>query len=356
MKVYVELAECLDVAEWGARHARGEVPDATPYGLHRIATADATAPVLLAFRAPPTPRLQLAARKVRGRLGGIDPLPTMLDRRRSSADVVLCMDERAGVPAALRGGPPVVTGIAWADPAVRRPGPRGRLADRVVRTALQRCTAIFTQSGAFAEVLRSSWDLDPEAVHEVRLGIDVDFFTERPWPERPGVVFSVGDDRMRDHATLVAAVQRVVDGGVPARLELGTTLPVDLPERLGRVHRRRLGPAVRDHYAAAEVVALALHPAKRGNGLTALLETMASGRPLVVTDNPGLERYVEHGVTGLRVPAHDPDAMAGAIAALLTDPERARAMGRAARRRVEQEFSTAHMAGDLLAVLRSAAG
>ncbi len=36
MHVHVELPEELDVAEYRLRNARGEIPDHTPYGLHRI--------------------------------------------------------------------------------------------------------------------------------------------------------------------------------------------------------------------------------------------------------------------------------------------------------------------------------
>ena len=49
-----------------------------------------------------------------------------------------------------------------------------------------------------------------------------------------------------------------------------------------------------------------------------------------------MEGLVEHGVRGLLVDPEDPDAMAAGIAELLADPERARAMGEAARRWVDR--------------------
>jgi glycosyltransferase involved in cell wall biosynthesis len=48
---------------------------------------------------------------------------------------------------------------------------------------------------------------------------------------------------------------------------------------------------------------------------------------------------VEHGVTGLLVPPDDPDALAGAIRELLLDPDRARELGHAGRRRAEERFT-----------------
>ena len=73
-------------------------------------------------------------------------------------------------------------------------------------------------------------------------------------------------------------------------------------------------------------------------GLVAL-EAAQAGRPVVASAVDGLPEVVEHGRTGLLVPPEDAAALAGAIASLLDDPERASAMGKAGRRRAEGEFS-----------------
>lgn len=70
----------------------------------------------------------------------------------------------------------------------------------------------------------------------------------------------------------------------------------------------------------------------------ALLEAMASGKPVVATQSGGPEEIVVHGETGLLVPANEPNALAQAILALLRDNERRRAMGIAGRRRVQELF------------------
>lgn len=53
----------------------------------------------------------------------------------------------------------------------------------------------------------------------------------------------------------------------------------------------------------------------------AMLEGMASGKPVIVTDIGGLKETVRNGRTGLIVPQANPDAMAEAIAKLSTDKE-----------------------------------
>jgi N-acetylgalactosamine-N,N'-diacetylbacillosaminyl-diphospho-undecaprenol 4-alpha-N-acetylgalactosaminyltransferase len=69
----------------------------------------------------------------------------------------------------------------------------------------------------------------------------------------------------------------------------------------------------------------------------ALIEAQGVGVAAVATDCPtGPAEIVVHGETGLLVPVGDPAALAAAMAALLRDPERRLAMGRAARERARR--------------------
>lgn len=70
-----------------------------------------------------------------------------------------------------------------------------------------------------------------------------------------------------------------------------------------------------------------------------LLESMAAGVPVIATNVGGTPEAVEDGVTGMLVPPRDSDALAQAMSLLLENPERARALGDAGRRRVEAYFS-----------------
>jgi len=70
-----------------------------------------------------------------------------------------------------------------------------------------------------------------------------------------------------------------------------------------------------------------------------VLEGMAMARPVVATAVNGIPEVIQDHLTGRLVPRKDPKALADAIRALLADPPAAAAMGRAARRRVEESFS-----------------
>ncbi|MGB2887260.1 MAG: glycosyltransferase, partial [Candidatus Acidiferrales bacterium] len=73
------------------------------------------------------------------------------------------------------------------------------------------------------------------------------------------------------------------------------------------------------------------------------LEAMASARPVVVTRSGGPQEIVEDGRTGLLIPPADPDALTGKICELLDNPERAAALARAARAKVESTFTLEKM-------------
>lgn len=72
-----------------------------------------------------------------------------------------------------------------------------------------------------------------------------------------------------------------------------------------------------------------------------ILEYMAAARPVVATDVGGAREAIVEGVTGHVVRPGDDESLAARIAGLLRDPARAREMGEAGRRRVEEKFSTA---------------
>jgi glycosyltransferase involved in cell wall biosynthesis len=76
----------------------------------------------------------------------------------------------------------------------------------------------------------------------------------------------------------------------------------------------------------------------------AQLEAMACGKPVVSSDLPtGIRVVNQDGVTGRSIPPSDPDALAGALNELLEDDQLRAGLGKAARLRVEQEFTAERM-------------
>ena len=84
------------------------------------------------------------------------------------------------------------------------------------------------------------------------------------------------------------------------------------------------------------------------------LEAAACARPVVVGDSGGARESLVPGETGLLVNGSDVAEVAGAVGSLLADPERAEAMGRAGRERVERAFGWSRAADQLAGWLREA--
>ena len=102
-----------------------------------------------------------------------------------------------------------------------------------------------------------------------------------------------------------------------------------------------------DLFRAADLFVLpAVHDAK-GNvdGLpNVILEAMASGLPVVASDISGIPLAVVEGETGHLVPEGEPAPLAAALAGLLGDAPRRRALGAAGRAR-----AVAHLTWDAVA-------
>lgn len=92
----------------------------------------------------------------------------------------------------------------------------------------------------------------------------------------------------------------------------------------------------------------------RWEGLpVALLEGMATARPVVATAVGGVPGVVVHGSTGLLVPPGEPETLAEACVQVLSDPIRASQMGKAGRARVEAHYSMDAMIRQTIAVYES---
>lgn len=74
-----------------------------------------------------------------------------------------------------------------------------------------------------------------------------------------------------------------------------------------------------------------------------VMEYMAAGKPVVVTNGGGSSELVADGITGFLVPPAQPLAVAEKIELLAGDSVKARLMGLAGRKRIEKRFSIKQM-------------
>jgi glycosyltransferase involved in cell wall biosynthesis len=199
----------------------------------------------------------------------------------------------------------------------------------------------------------------PDRVELVYHGLDLSRFT-------PVEKNSTNNGENPANAVVILSVGRLVEKkGTDVLLEALAKLPAKLHWRLvhvgggplaGRLARRAraLGIAERvqwrgareqkellAEYRAADLFALASRVARDGDrdGLpNVLAEALSQGLACVATRVSGIPELVDDESSGLLVAADSPDAFAQALASLIADPARRRALGEEGRRRVHAQF------------------
>jgi glycosyltransferase involved in cell wall biosynthesis len=86
-----------------------------------------------------------------------------------------------------------------------------------------------------------------------------------------------------------------------------------------------------------------------------LLEAMASAKAIVASNVAGIPEALRAGEDGILVPEKDPAGIADAVEELMRSDELRRRLGRAARKRVEEDLSWKHAGEKFESVLRSVA-
>ncbi|WP_165838770.1 glycosyltransferase family 4 protein [Roseicella frigidaeris] len=204
------------------------------------------------------------------------------------------------------------------------------------RDLYHRAEKILVSVSHVRRTLTRGYGCDPNRVATVFIGANV-----APTPAAPeagrqaGRILFVGIEWERKGGpTLLTAFERLAERFPEAQLTIAGCAPATTHPRiqtLGRVPPQQLAP----HFAAASVFCM---PSLVEPAGIAAIEAMAAGLPVVATAVGGLAEIVQPDQTGLLVPPNDPLALGEALASLLADPDRARAMGQAGRHRAMDLF------------------
>lgn len=248
-----------------------------------------------------------------------------------------------------------------------------RLAQALVRRVAARVvTGVVAVSDETAEAVRREvGDLGGRLV-VVRNGVDVarwggeqDRTTTRQSlgvPATAHVTAMVATmKRQKGHAELLRAARVLVDRRPDWHLVLvgdgaGRDVVAGLVEALGLTGRVHLVGERRDVDAVLAASDSFVLPSLWEGMSVALLEAMACGLPVVATSVSGTTQVIDDGTEGWLVPPGDVDALVRALDELLDDPDRARARGDAARRRIDAEFSAVRCAEQLAALFDGGQG
>ena len=263
-----------------------------------------------------------------------------------------------------------------------------RVSSFIEETAFTTADAVIAVSdGMRRDILRSYPSIDESRVHVVHNGIDLEKW--RPVvndevvrshgidPDRPSVVFVGRITRqkglpylLRAAALLPPEVQLVLCAGAPDTPEILAEVQAGVralqAERSGVIWIEELLSQPDLSAILSQATTFVCPSVYEPLGIVNL-EAMACAIPVVGTATGGIPEVVDDGVTGRLVPIDqmqdgtgtpiDPDRfvndLAAALIEVVSDPERARAMGVAGRERAERDFSWASIAERTTAIYRS---
>jgi glycosyltransferase involved in cell wall biosynthesis len=251
--------------------------------------------------------------------------------------------------------------------SLRSTGIDGRLRYAAEALMAPLCDAIIANSEAGLRGIVAR-GVSPRRVFVVRNGLDLSRF-EKAATTQPaagetvrllGMIAQM--EPRKDHLGLVEAYAKLRTRFPQSRLVLagdGSRRPAveTLVRQLGLEGEVRLLGTVDRPEAVLETLDLYVQASAREEGTSnSILEAMAAGRPVVATDVGGNREVVRHGVTGLIVPPHDPDALASALSEMLADPERCRRMGAAGAALMRERYSRQAMVDATVAVYQTFLG
>ena len=235
-----------------------------------------------------------------------------------------------------------------------RPGWKGRLIWRSLEPNVDR----FIAASQFMYSLFLRAGIDEDRCRLVYNGIDASEFEHTPVPEEPIILYVGEVTRVKGTDTLIEAMPRVLESVPDASLRIVGTGDL-VPTLETQVKRMGLDESVeffgfqrdiRSFYRGAKVVALTTLGFEICS--LVLLESLASGRPVVASSRGGNQEVIETGKTGYLFTPGSSDELAEGLIKVLTSEEKARGFGKAARITAEKKFSMERAADETIEVYR----
>lgn len=186
------------------------------------------------------------------------------------------------------------------------------------------------------ETFPQTWGVDRERVVFTPFPATID----PELPTRDGGYLFAGGNSLRDYDLLEDALE-----GAPFRTRVASRWQPRRPG--GNVES---GLVSHDEFVdlltGARAAVVPLEDSVRSAGQQSYLNAMLLGKPVVVTDSPGVRDYVEHGVTGVVVPP-EREALGAALRHVM-DPANAQEYRRMGARARESVLAMPHYQDDVL--------
>ena len=244
----------------------------------------------------------------------------------------------------------------------------------IERQGMHAATRVITVSNYTRSIVVNRYAVPPEKVEVVYNGVDLEGspVTSQQSPGKTSLGLSEDDfvvvcvanftSKTKGHEELVEALRKLKDKAGEGFAKIKILLVGDGPLR-ARVNLQVVGHGLQDNVLfagkrsdvreilqACDMCVLS----SLSEGLSnALLEYMASGKPVVATAVGGNLEVIQDGRNGILVPAGNSAALAEGIAKVWGDKELALRLGAAARKTVEEKFDLTRQIEELQGTLET---
>lgn len=242
-------------------------------------------------------------------------------------------------------GIPYVANITGLGTAVENPGVMQKVTMTLLRTGLRKAQKVFFQNEANRDllvgkkVISGAYDMLPGS------GVNLDHYTLWDYPEGDTVEFVFMSRIMKEKGIdqYLAAAEAIKEKYPNTVFHVCGGCEQDYQKQLEELTEKGI---INYHGRVAHPEEMyrqcscTIHPTYYPEGLSnVLLETCATGRPIITTDRPGCREVVDDGVNGFVVKQKDSQDLIEKIEKFLAlSWEERKAMGLSGRAKVEREF------------------
>lgn len=233
--------------------------------------------------------------------------------------------------------------------------------------------ALITNSQFLKKELPNIYAIPKERIHVVYNGVDLQTFCPRNSknvilkkhgldPKSLIILYLGGFRPVKGPLYIIKAIEKIHKENKDIKiLFVGGKNPLDIRHQEammkltrelrenGSIHMIENIPHVQlpDYYSAADAVVV---PSIYDAFPKVILEAMACGTPVVASAVGGIQELISHGKTGILVKPADPEELAEAITAIVSDPELRNKISDDAKKMVKERFTWEHVAENTLAV------
>ncbi|MBI3243731.1 MAG: glycosyltransferase family 4 protein [Chloroflexi bacterium] len=225
------------------------------------------------------------------------------------------------------------------------------------RQAFERAAHICTRGQLVRDSVLNDYGIPPERVTAIGGGVnfaELPSINEPATSEAPTALF-IGKEFYRKGGDLLLTAFSQVRAAIPQaqlRLLTGDDIPPGLPlEGVEIIRPTWDREAIAALYRRADLFVL---PSRLETWGDVLLEAMAYGLPCIGVIGQAMQEIIKDGQTGLIVPPEDPGALASAMTRLLGDASLRGQWGRAARHKLESEYTWDRVVDRLSPVIEAA--